>query len=113
MQTDQDIEWKFMRSKLYMEYMRDGSALPVPFNVIPTPSAIAQLVLGCLASLRRWRLSWFSRRRQRRLRDVSAGESGHSGPGGGQAGDGLDIDESSPIYNGVCPSPNTMPMSKV
>lgn len=33
-----DIEWKFSRSKLYMEYIKEGSVLPIPFNIIPTPA---------------------------------------------------------------------------
>jgi hypothetical protein len=35
-----DVEWKFSRSKLYMEYIKDGATLPVPFNIIPTPSKV-------------------------------------------------------------------------
>lgn len=34
------MEWKFARSKLYMEYIKDGSVLPIPFNIIPTPALI-------------------------------------------------------------------------
>ncbi|XP_067652080.1 short transient receptor potential channel 7-like isoform X1 [Haliotis asinina] len=36
-QAQADTEWKFARSKLYMEYIKDDSTLPVPFNVVPTP----------------------------------------------------------------------------
>ncbi|CAG2234853.1 Transient receptor potential-gamma protein [Mytilus edulis] len=39
-QTDCDVEWKFARTKLWMNYMDDGSTLPVPFNMIPTPKSI-------------------------------------------------------------------------
>ncbi|UJR27013.1 hypothetical protein I4U23_008318 [Adineta vaga] len=35
-----DIEWKYARSKLYMEYIRNGNPLPVPLNILPTPTAI-------------------------------------------------------------------------
>ncbi|CAF0834169.1 unnamed protein product [Adineta ricciae] len=38
-----DVEWKFARSKLYMEYIKEGGTLPVPFNIIPTPENIVQL----------------------------------------------------------------------
>lgn len=38
-QGDCDVEWKFARTKLWMNYMDDGSTLPVPFNMIPTPKA--------------------------------------------------------------------------
>jgi len=51
-QTDQDIEWKFVRSKLYMEYIRQGSPLPVPFNIVPTPHSALLLIT---AMYRRWR----------------------------------------------------------
>ena len=29
-----DIEWKFARSQLYMEFIKGGGTLPVPFNII-------------------------------------------------------------------------------
>lgn len=35
-----DTEWKFARSKLYMEFIREGQNLPAPFNIIPMPSLI-------------------------------------------------------------------------
>lgn len=55
-----DIEWEFARSKLYMEYIRDGkfdlqtkqksfirfdlgNSLPVPLNIIPSPASIIRL----------------------------------------------------------------------
>ncbi|GFR70679.1 short transient receptor potential channel 6 [Elysia marginata] len=31
---DSDAEWKFARSALYMDYMKEGRVLPVPLNVI-------------------------------------------------------------------------------
>ncbi|CAF1407181.1 unnamed protein product [Adineta steineri] len=34
-----DVEWKFARSRLYMEYIRDGNTLPVPLNICPTPKS--------------------------------------------------------------------------
>ncbi|KAK3600930.1 hypothetical protein CHS0354_004139 [Potamilus streckersoni] len=39
-QEESDTEWKFARSKLYMEYIKDDSTLPIPFNVIPTPKTV-------------------------------------------------------------------------
>ena len=39
MQTDCDVEWKFARTKLWLNYMDDGSTLPVPFNMFPTPKS--------------------------------------------------------------------------
>nr|KAG5702760.1 hypothetical protein BaRGS_003634 [Batillaria attramentaria] len=38
-QTDCDVEWKFARTKLWLNYMDDGSTLPVPFNMLPTPKS--------------------------------------------------------------------------
>ncbi|KAL3090206.1 hypothetical protein niasHS_006658 [Heterodera schachtii] len=34
-----DLEWKFHRSKLWMAHFDEGSTLPPPFNIIPTPKA--------------------------------------------------------------------------
>ncbi len=39
MKEESDVEWKYARSKLYMEYIKEGSTLPVPFNIIPTPKS--------------------------------------------------------------------------
>lgn len=57
-----DIEWKFARSKLYMEYIRSGretrmfnhslldiiellgSTLPVPMNILPSPTSMMNLL---------------------------------------------------------------------
>ncbi|ESO08660.1 hypothetical protein HELRODRAFT_169548 [Helobdella robusta] len=38
--TDQDIEWKYVRSKLYLDYINHGSSLPVPFNILLAPKFI-------------------------------------------------------------------------
>ncbi|CAB3403610.1 unnamed protein product [Caenorhabditis bovis] len=35
-----DIEWKFARSRLFLEYFDDTATLPPPFNIIPTPKSI-------------------------------------------------------------------------
>ncbi|XP_045214496.1 short transient receptor potential channel 7-like isoform X4 [Mercenaria mercenaria] len=42
-QGDCDVEWKFARTKLWMNYMDDGSTLPVPFNMIPSPKSFCYL----------------------------------------------------------------------
>ncbi|XP_055340739.1 transient receptor potential-gamma protein-like isoform X2 [Paramacrobiotus metropolitanus] len=34
-----DTEWKFARSKLWMSYFEEGSTLPTPFNIIPSPKS--------------------------------------------------------------------------
>jgi len=38
-QTDCDVEWKFARTSLWMNYIDQGGTLPVPFNVVPTPKS--------------------------------------------------------------------------
>lgn len=43
LQGDCDVEWKFARTKLWMNYMDDGSTLPVPFNMIPSPKSVLYL----------------------------------------------------------------------
>ncbi|CAF1556535.1 unnamed protein product [Rotaria magnacalcarata] len=51
-----DVEWKFARSKLYMEYIKEGGTLPVPFNIIPTPKSFYYLfrrIFSCVKKLKR------------------------------------------------------------
>ncbi len=43
-QEDADVEWKFARTRLYMEFIKDGSTLPIPLNIIPTPNLIFNTV---------------------------------------------------------------------
>ncbi|XP_041473271.1 short transient receptor potential channel 3-like [Lytechinus variegatus] len=38
--NDEDVEWKFSRSKLWLSYFERGATLPVPFNLIPSPKTI-------------------------------------------------------------------------
>jgi len=40
LQEDCDVEWKFARTKLWLNYIDEGSTLPVPFNMIPTPKSL-------------------------------------------------------------------------
>ncbi|XP_071173975.1 short transient receptor potential channel 7-like [Mytilus edulis] len=42
-QEEADTEWKFARTKLYMEYIRDDATLPIPFNIVPTPKALLRI----------------------------------------------------------------------
>jgi hypothetical protein len=44
LKLESDIEWKFSRSKLYMQYIKEGGSLPVPFNIIPTPKTISNSI---------------------------------------------------------------------
>ncbi|CAF0998099.1 unnamed protein product [Adineta ricciae] len=46
-----DVEWKFARSKLYMEYIKEGGTLPVPFNIVPTPKSIGRLFHRCYSCI--------------------------------------------------------------
>lgn len=66
-----DVEWKFARSKLYMEYVKEGNSepffflshslvsfsiggtLPVPFNIIPTPKDIYYFIRRIYSCLKR------------------------------------------------------------
>ena len=43
-QDDRDVEWKFARAKLWIDYLEDGCTLPPPFNLIPSPKHIWQLI---------------------------------------------------------------------
>ncbi|KAF7697167.1 hypothetical protein HF521_005585 [Silurus meridionalis] len=43
-EDDADVEWKFARSKLYLNYFREGLTMPVPFNIIPSPKAFFYLI---------------------------------------------------------------------
>ncbi|KAL4608518.1 short transient receptor potential channel 2-like [Arapaima gigas] len=45
-EDDADVEWKFARSKLYLNYFREGLTMPVPFNIIPSPKAVFYLIRG-------------------------------------------------------------------
>ncbi|XP_023933486.1 short transient receptor potential channel 6-like [Lingula anatina] len=35
--NDADIEWKAARTRLWLGYIGEGSTLPIPFNLIPSP----------------------------------------------------------------------------
>lgn len=53
-QEDADVEWKFARAKLWLSYFDEGSTLPAPFNLIPSPKSfyyMAQRTKACLVSL--------------------------------------------------------------
>uniref|UniRef100_A0A674N1A0 Transient receptor potential cation channel subfamily C member 2b n=1 Tax=Takifugu rubripes TaxID=31033 RepID=A0A674N1A0_TAKRU len=50
-EDDADVEWKFARSKLYLSYFREGLTIPVPFNVIPSPKAVFQILRGIFKQL--------------------------------------------------------------
>ena len=43
LQGDCDVEWKFARTRLWMNYIDVGNTLPVPFNMIPTPKSMRSL----------------------------------------------------------------------
>ncbi|CAH1777259.1 unnamed protein product [Owenia fusiformis] len=50
-----DMEWKFARSKLWMQYFEAQGTLPPPMNLIPSPKSILKLIrfLCCCMACRR------------------------------------------------------------
>ncbi|XP_062570970.1 short transient receptor potential channel 7-like [Saccostrea cucullata] len=46
-QEEADTEWKFARSKIYMEFIKNSNDLPVPFNIFPTPRSICRMFGSC------------------------------------------------------------------
>ena len=45
-QEDSDVEWKFSRSLIYMDYIKEGCELPPPFNILAAPKAIVCSLLS-------------------------------------------------------------------
>ncbi|XP_024910599.1 short transient receptor potential channel 6 [Cynoglossus semilaevis] len=45
-QDDADVEWKFARAKLWFSYFEHSGALPVPFNLVPSPTSVVSLLWG-------------------------------------------------------------------
>ncbi|XP_064635517.1 short transient receptor potential channel 7-like isoform X2 [Lineus longissimus] len=43
--ADEDTEWKFARAKLWLSYFDEGTTLPIPFNIIPTPKSFYKLFM--------------------------------------------------------------------
>ncbi|XP_015765946.1 PREDICTED: short transient receptor potential channel 5-like isoform X2 [Acropora digitifera] len=37
---DADIQWKFSRTRMWMQYLDEGSVMPPPFNLIPPPRVV-------------------------------------------------------------------------
>ncbi|XP_023680208.1 short transient receptor potential channel 1-like isoform X2 [Paramormyrops kingsleyae] len=42
--SHEDQEWKFARAKLWMSYFDKRATLPPPFNILPTPKAVGDLL---------------------------------------------------------------------
>nr|AWJ68223.1 putative transient receptor potential channel 4 [Hirudo verbana] len=55
--TDQDIEWKFVRSRLYLDYINHGSSLPVPFNILLIPKFTFKHIQTWIVSCRKFIIS--------------------------------------------------------
>ncbi|KAK6745871.1 hypothetical protein RB195_012156 [Necator americanus] len=77
-----DIEWKFARSKLFIEYFDDTATLPPPFNIIPSPKSfyyglkwICDRYCGCSKAIRAGKQK--SMRNQKILRVVNDLESNY------------------------------------
>ncbi|XP_039986443.1 short transient receptor potential channel 6 [Xiphias gladius] len=45
-EDDADVEWKFARAKLWFSYFEYGSTMPVPFNLVPSPTSVFSLLVG-------------------------------------------------------------------
>ncbi|XP_034557551.1 short transient receptor potential channel 6 [Notolabrus celidotus] len=45
-EDDSDVEWKFARAKLWFSYFENGGTLPVPFNLIPSPTFVISIWLA-------------------------------------------------------------------
>lgn len=45
-QDDEDIEWKYARGELYMEFIQDGNTLPYPVNIVPSPKTLAKICMA-------------------------------------------------------------------
>ncbi|VDN99651.1 unnamed protein product [Rodentolepis nana] len=41
-QEDCDVEWKFARTKLWLNYIDNGSTLPAPLNIVPTANTLTR-----------------------------------------------------------------------
>jgi len=61
-----DEEWKFARSKLWISYVEEGSTLPPPFSLLPSPKSIYYLFrwfyrkVFCVKALKRKQQRWLS-----------------------------------------------------
>lgn len=58
LKTDCDVEWKFARTGLWMNYIDEGGTLPVPFNMIPTPKSFLYIWKGVKDVCRGSRSNW-------------------------------------------------------
>lgn len=43
-QDDADIQWKFSRTRMWMQYVDKGSDVPPPFNLLPNWKAIVSTI---------------------------------------------------------------------
>ena len=50
-----DTEWKFARTKLWINHFETGTTVPPPFNIVPTPKSILRLfgLCGCKCARKR------------------------------------------------------------
>ncbi|VDM98542.1 unnamed protein product [Thelazia callipaeda] len=46
-----DVEWKFARSKLWIQYFDDTATLPPPFNMIPSPKSVYYCIRWCFEAV--------------------------------------------------------------
>ena len=48
-----DTEWKFSRSKLFMEFIKESSIVPVPFNIFMLPLTCASFIKEVVTKFRK------------------------------------------------------------
>ena len=64
LQSDEHVEWKFARAQLYMDYIVEGSTLPPPLNIVPSPKSIMRLMQPMVTCLKKHMFR--EKRKQRR-----------------------------------------------
>ena len=53
LQDGVDIQWKLMRTRIWMQYVDKGSVLPPPFNLIPSYKLFPELISRCCQWLKK------------------------------------------------------------
>jgi transient-receptor-potential calcium channel protein len=53
-QNSEHVEWKFARAQLYMDYIQEGSTLPPPINIVPSPKSFIKLFSPLTNCLRKY-----------------------------------------------------------
>uniref|UniRef100_A0A915HER7 Ion transport domain-containing protein n=1 Tax=Romanomermis culicivorax TaxID=13658 RepID=A0A915HER7_ROMCU len=77
-----DVEWKYARSKLWIEYFEESGTLPPPFNIVPSPKTIYHMLCWvldrlCHCTMHHRRVKQRSLRLQKILKAVSLKETNY------------------------------------